>query len=275
MAFFLKFNADSKPQGVSMLISYIYLALGLWLGQVPGTTNIAGVYKGTPIFIQNAFDPQLKTFCIESISINDRPISINKKVSAIKIDFDGIDLYTPIVIKILHKTTCTPVIINPDAIFYHNVFSFAEIILTDSTLVWKTEGEKVTGSFIIEKIQFGLWQEETSYEAVGKFEGAIYTHYPKISEGSNKYRIKYVFPDGNYLYSREIDFHFYPEPVTLTPQKTKSKIFFSRSAAYKIYDPGNKVILEGSGTEADVSSLPKGSYVIYFNEEDPGWFIKE
>lgn len=260
-----------------MPISFLYLfvALGLWLGQIPGTTSKAGVYKGRPIFIQNSFDPELKEFCISEIQVNGREIAFNRKMSAIKIDFNGIDLYTPITIRILHKESCQPIIINPDAINFHSIFSFERISLTDSTLVWNSLGEKETGTFVIEKIDLGIWQEEKVISASGKFEGERYTHYPKINEGSNKYRIKYIFPDDSYIYSKEIDFHFYPEPVTLTPQKTKKMIFFSRSASYKIYDPGNKVILEGSGTDVDVSSLPTGGYVIYFNEEDPGWFVKE
>ena len=52
-------------------------------------------------------------------------------------------------------------------------------------------------------------------------------------------------------------------------------IKFSRSAQYKIYDPKDKVVLEGVGNEVDVSRLWKGEYVIYFDGKDPGTFVKE
>ncbi|MFT6865641.1 MAG: hypothetical protein ACJA08_000464 [Cyclobacteriaceae bacterium] len=245
------------------------------LGQVPGATNVAGVYQGRPIFIQNTFDPEEKDFCIKEIRVNERTIEFNMKMSAIKLDFKGLDLYAPVTIHIVHKESCRPIVINPDAIFYHSIFSFSEINMSDSTLIWKTLGEKEHGQFLIEKIDMGIWQEEAVIEASGHFESASYKHYPKIEEGSNKFRIKYLLPDGKYLYSREIDFHFYPDPVTFRPQKTDKMIFFSRTASYKVYDGGNSIVMEGIGKDVDISKLPSGSYVIYFNEDDPGLFIRE
>ncbi len=245
------------------------------LGQVPGSTSVAGVYQGRPIFIQNTFDPIEKDFCIKEIKVNERLITFNKNISAIKVDFEKVDLFAPVTIHITHKETCRPIIINPDAIFYHSIFSFSEINISDSTLTWSTLGEKEGGMFVVEKIDMGIWQEEAEVEATGSFENASYKHFPKIDEGSNKFRIKYLLPDGKYLYSREIDFHFYPDPVTFRPQKTDKMIFFSRPASFKIYDAGNTVVMDGVGKEADVSRLPRGSYVIYFNEDDPGLFIRE
>jgi hypothetical protein len=260
---------------VSFFSALVLIAMELVFAQETATTKVAGVYKGRPVFIQNTFDPISKDFCINEIRVNDMAINFNKRLSAIKVDFKGVDLYTPVTLKIAHKDSCNPIIINPDAILYHSIFSFNEIIVSDTVLIWKTAGEKEGGRFFVEKIDFGIWQEEAEVEASGTFGGATYTHYPKTEEGSNKFRIKYVFPDGQYIYSREIDFHYYPEPVTFTPQKTSKMLYFSRSATFKIYDAGNNVVMEGQGKEADVSRLPLGSYVIYFNEEDPGLFIKD
>ncbi|MFY0600684.1 MAG: hypothetical protein JXR03_13510 [Cyclobacteriaceae bacterium] len=259
---------------MSFLLYYIFFNLSVISSQVPGTTSMAGVYKGSPVFIQNSFDPVAKDFCIKEIKVNGSSVNFNTRTSAIKLDFSGVDLFAPVLINIIHKDSCNPIVINPDAIFYHSIFSFSEINISDSTLIWKTLGEKETGIFSVEKIQNGLWQEEAAIEASGRFEEASYIHYPKIEEGANKFRIKYTFPDGKYLYSREIDFHFYPEPVTFTPYKTNHMIYFSRTADYKIYDGGDNVVMEGKGKDANVSRLPRGSYVIYFNEEDPGLFIR-
>ncbi|MEO9477962.1 MAG: hypothetical protein ABJG41_20630 [Cyclobacteriaceae bacterium] len=260
---------------MSLLPTFLYLVFNLLFGQSPGSTNIAGVYQGRPIFIQNAYDPVNRDFCIKEISVNGQKMAFNPKASAVKVDFKGVDMYAPVALKITHKDSCNPIVINPDAIFYHSIFSFSEIITTDSTLIWKTLGEKESGSFVVEKIDMGLWQEEAIIEASGRFEGETYTHYPKIKEGSNKFRIKYVLPSGKHLYSREIDLHFYPKPVTFTPLKTSKMLYFSRSATFKIYDAGNNVVMEGNGKETDVSHLPTGSYVIYFNEDDPGLFVKQ
>ena len=115
-------------------------------------------------------------------------------------------------------------------------------------------------------------------EALGRYEGTQYTYFPNLEEGANKYRIRYNFPRNSwagYLFSWEVDFDHYPEPVDFKPGSAKTKVYLSRSTHYEIYDAGNKLVLEGQGTVIDVTVLRQGQYVIYFNGKDPGTFIKE
>ncbi len=202
-------------------------------------------------------------------------MSFNPKLSAIALDFDRVDLYAPVTIKIIHKDSCNPIILNPDAIFFHSTFSFKEVYLTDSILYWKAVGDKSGASYYIERYDGGIWKEVANFESKGVYAGTSYEYIPNLEEGPNKYRIKYVFPDEKYLYSREIDYHYYPEPVTFSPKRTNYLIRFSRNASYKIYDPKDSVVLEGVGTQVDVRRLWKGEYVIYFDGKDPGIFVKE
>ncbi|MEO1254488.1 MAG: sodium-dependent transporter [Bacteroidota bacterium] len=44
---------------------------------------------------------------------------------------------------------------------------------------------------------------------------------------------------------------------------------------FEIYDGNQKLVLDGQGTEIDVTVLRRGQYVIYFNGKDPGSFLKE
>ncbi|MEO9484805.1 MAG: hypothetical protein ABJG47_15200 [Ekhidna sp.] len=243
-------------------------------------TNLAGVYKGKTLFIQNPFDKADKRFCIETIYINEEYLDINYKLSAIKLDFEGFDLNTPVKIRVVHRDTlCVPVIINPEAILFHTIFRFTAVTLTDSALVWQTKGETgVGGEFEIEKLNNGIWIDQEVRESLGRYEGADYTHFPNLEEGANKYRIKYNFPRGSrvgHLYSWEVDFDHYPEPVEFTPKSAKTKVYLSRSTHYEIYDAGSKLVLDGQGTVIDVTVLRQGQYVIYFNGKDPGTFIKE
>lgn len=261
---------------MSIILILISLFYTFDISQDTSTTQLAGVYQGRTLFIQNSYDPVLKEFCVKEVMLNGQMLNLNYKSSAIKIDFKQIDVHSPVSIKILHKEACHPTIINPDAIFFHSVFSFEEIQVSDSLISWKTVGEKEGGGqYAIEYIEGGLWTEQSTIVAQGKFEGATYTHSPKVSVGSNKFRIKYIYPSGDFLYSCELDLHFYPEPVTFQPKVTNSKIIFSRRAYFQIYDAGSTQVLDGTDAEVDVSRLPRGEYVIYFDGDDPGMFTKK
>lgn len=242
-------------------------------------TNLAGVFQGNTLFIQNPFDRIDRSFCIDQIYINEKIVDTNLKLSAIKLDFDGFDLYTPVKIRLVHKDSiCKPMIINPEAILFHTIFRFTSITLTDSSLTWSTKGETGIGEFEVEKLDNGIWIDQEVKAAVGRYEGVEYTYFPNLEEGANKYRIRYNFPRGSrvgYLYSREVDFDFYPEPIEFKPKSAKTRLYLSRSTHYEIYNAGRELVLQGQGKEIDVTVLRQGQYVIYFNGKEPGTFIKE
>ena len=136
-------------------------------------TNLAGVYQGKTLFVQNPFDKSDRRFCIEKIYINEQEVDINYKLSALKIDFNGYDLYTPVKVRLVHKDSiCAPTIINPEAILFHTIFRFVDVSLTDSALVWSTKGESGVGEFEIEKLMNGVWVDQEIREALGRYEGA-------------------------------------------------------------------------------------------------------
>ncbi|MFT7238726.1 MAG: hypothetical protein ACI93L_002818 [Cyclobacteriaceae bacterium] len=238
-------------------------------------SSITGVYQGRTLFLQNPYDQDTQSYCVENIFVNERPVNFNPRQSAIKIDFKGVDIYSPVYLRFIHKDKCAPLVINPDAIAYHNSFGFQKIDLMDTLLSWESQGEKETSYYIVEKIEMGLWTEQDTIDAKGVFGGAEYEYRPILSHGPNKFRIKYIFPSGEYLNSRDIDMHFYPDEVTFRPTATDSKLFLSRGAEYKIYDGGGKLVMTGRGVEIDVTSLPSGEYVVYFDEEYPGVFRKK
>lgn len=260
---------------IAFLITFILLLqVSPGMAQETEFTHLTGVYQGKTLFIQNPYDSKSKAFCVKQISVNDRLLSLNYRVSAIKLDFPGVDLNVPVTIRIEHEAGCVPIVINPDAIFYHSMFSFREIALTDTALVWRTAGERVDSYYIIEKYENGVWFEVKRVEALGNFGEAQYAEMPEVDEGPNKFRIKYVYPSGDHLYSREIDFHYYREPVTFSPHKVKDEIKMSRTARYVIFDRGNKIVLSGEGSTIDVRQLPSGEYIVYFDDKDPGVFTK-
>lgn len=252
----------------------ILIALCAFRQEVPESelTQYTGVYRGKTLFIQNPYNQKTREFCILGVRLNNKALQTSLNISALKIDFTGIDQNVPVTISINHKQGCTPIIINPDAIAYHNVFAFKEISITDTALVWSTVGDVSAGYYLLEGYERGIWQERDTIPSKGKFGGATYVHFPRIEEGANKLRIKYNFPNGDYLYSREIDFHYYADPVTFKPYNATTELELSRVAEYDIYDAKGRLILSGIGRIIDVSKLPRGDYVIYFNQKEPAAF---
>lgn len=242
-------------------------------------TNLAGVFQGKTLFIQNPYNRESNSFCVDKVYINDQPVDINYQLSALKIDFSGYQLFSPVQISVHHADSlCRPVIINPEAVLFHTIFRFSSVVLSDSALAWTTKGEKGIGQFLVEKLENGIWIQQSEEAASGIYEGAYYEYVPLLSEGGNKFRIKYVFPSGGrakYLYSWEVEYDHYPEPITFRPKSTKSKLILSESTHYEVYDGNQKMVLSGTGNEVDVRSLRKGEYVIYFNGDDPGVFQVE
>ncbi len=243
-------------------------------------TNLAGVYQGKTLFIQNPYDRSSRTFCVEQILINGEPLILNYKLSALKLDFEGFDLYTPVNISVVHSdTVCSPIIINSEAVLFHTIFRFTSISLSDSSLSWTTKGEIGVGSFSVEKLENGFWNEKAVVEATGVYEEESYSYLPQeLEEGANKYRVRYKFPEGNrntYLYSQETDYDHYPVPVEFKPASAKTRLYLSRVTPYEIYNDSSALVLTGHGIEIDVTVLRQGRYVIYFNGKDPGTFIKE
>ncbi|MEM6831795.1 MAG: hypothetical protein AAF551_14890 [Bacteroidota bacterium] len=243
------------------------------------TTNLAGVYQGKTLFIQNPYNPQTGDYCVVAVAINNQRLTMNYRLSAIKLDFDKYELYSPVNITVYHAdTVCQPVIINSEAVLFHTIFRFSEINLTDSALTWSTKGERGIGSFEVEKLEEGFWKKLQKMDATGAYEGAGYSFFPQMDDGHNKYRVRYNYPSGSrksYLYSMEMDFDYYPEPVEFKPRSASTKLFLSRATSYEIYDAKGELALQGQGNVVDVTLLGQGKYVIYFNGKDPGTFNKQ
>lgn len=238
-------------------------------------TELVGVFQGTSLFVQNPYNQEQSNFCISDIYINRSRVDLNYESSAIILDFAKQELYTPVAIRIVSKDSlCQPVILNPDAILFHTSYKFLSVTLSDSALSWTTEGERSQGTYTIEKLLDNFWVVQDEVEAMGTFESAKYSFEPELAEGGNKYRIKYEFGNGWYLYSEEVDYDFYPEPVSFSPYDVKDRITLSRFTPYEIYNQDSEMILSGTGLEIDVRSLIPGEYVIFFNGKDPGSFKK-
>lgn len=259
----------------NIIILLILIAPNLVSAQTD-TTSITGVYKGHPLYIQNKYDVKYDEFCIEEVYVNNKVRRLNLNLSAIKLNFKGVDLFTPVSVRVIHGDSCTVRFVNPDAILYHSSFKFDSLSLNDSIMHWYTKGDRRDGLFIVEKLQNeDYWEEVKRIRAKGRFDGAQYVYFPEHEAGGNKYRIRYELPNGRFLYSKELEFSFYPEPITFSPKVVQDEIILSRSSVYEILDSGGNVILRGQGDEIPLRLLKPGDYSIVLEGQTAETFIKK
>lgn len=240
------------------------------------TTSLTGVYKGHSLYIQNSYEVKYDAFCIEDIYINKKIQRLNLNLSAIKVNFKGVDLFTPVSVQVVHGDSCKIRIVNPEAVLYHTSFKFDSLYLNDSIMHWYTKGDKRDGMFIVEKLHNeDYWEEVKRIRAKGRFDGAQYVYFPEHEAGGNKFRIRYELPNGRFLYSKEMEFSYYPDPITFSPKVVQDEIILSRSSIYEIMDSGGNVILRGQGDEIPLRLLKPGDYSIVLEGQPAETFIKK
>ncbi|MFT7036563.1 MAG: hypothetical protein ACJA2S_005095 [Cyclobacteriaceae bacterium] len=226
-------------------------------------TVLSGVYQGQSLYIQNPYLISEGNYCINTISINKQKLHLSSQLSAVKLNFEKIILFTPIIIAIQHKENCKPKFINPEAILYHSSFKFDSLAVNNSLIKWHSKGEKLEGLYGIEQLNGSGWQVINTIKSKGQFEGTSYVYYPKFDQGGNRFRIKYSLPNNRYIYSDEVELFYFAEPITFSPKSVTDNMTLSTYAAYIILDSNKNIILSGSGVIIPLKKLKKGDYFIY------------
>jgi|TARA_B110000046_G_C12980565_1_gene393112 hypothetical protein len=259
-----------------IIISWALILINAFQVDPEYSTEYIGVHRGNSLFIQNPYRKVSSDYCITKIDLNGKSLNLNYQLSALILDFNQIDLFSPVSVKIFSKDSlCKPIVINPDAIFYHSNFSFNKIDVSDTLLEWETQGEHGKGNYSIEKLSEGLWEQIDEVKSKSKFEEAIYGITPLLVPGANKFRIRYDFNEDKYLYSQEFDFEYYPSPVSFQINDSKELLKLSRKAHFEIFDAGSTLVMEGDGIVINISKLKEGDYVIYFDGIAPTGFSKK
>ncbi len=225
-------------------------------------TAITGVNKGQSLYIQNPYNKDSSEFCINEVTVNDKRINLNLRLSALKINFDKKNLFTPVTIVVKHKEYCKPRIVNPEVILYHSSFKFDSLFLNDSLLTWHTKGDRRGGVYKVERLEEDYWEVLKRQRAKGYFEGAEYVFFTDNKADGNIYRIKYELPSGRFLYSQEMEFFYYPTDITFSPSEVTNEIILSIKAPYVITNEYGKELMRGNAKIIPVGMLKAGEYFI-------------
>lgn len=173
-----------------------------------GEISITGKYQGNNLYVQNPFATDRSSYCTERVFVNDKLVLTNPVVSAFEIDLSHLPLGTPISIRIFHKDGCVPMIVNPQAIATDDGFRFLTFIVEGENLKWITTNESGSCHFYIERLEEDSWVEVADIPAKGQPANNFYKLPALHLEGFNTYRIRFVQPEGEVVYSSETTYQY-------------------------------------------------------------------
>jgi len=237
---------------------------------------ISGVYRGKDIYVQNPYFSAEGSFCIASISLNDRLIIDSPSSSAVKIDLSGFAIDAPISILIHHHSTCLPKILNPEVLNAGSVFKFIQITADDASISWVTTGEMPgDGAYVLTMLKLDGWIPISIIDGKGNLDNNQYSVGIKHYAGDNRFRLNYKY-NGKETMSDEFEFYSELEPITYYPDgNVYNMISLSRVTDYVIKNYEGEILLKGIGQDINVEPLPYGEFTLILENREEVIFRPE
>lgn len=242
---------------------FLLLSLTLSASLSFADLEIAGVYQGKNLYVQNPFTSNMKDYCTQEVFVNDVRMMSSVNASAYEIDLSFLPINEPVLVRITHKNDCSPKILNPQVVKIKTTFSFNSINLSDNSVAWSAKNEKPRGRYFIERFEFNLWRivGETYSAETDKYMVSL-----NHNSGLNKYRLKYMEENGNILYSEIQEYDSKLAPLEFYPIRVTDLLYLSRETDYEILDKYGNVIKKGVKKEIDLTDFPSDIY--YLNADN-------
>ena len=219
---------------------------------------INGIYQGKDLYVKNPFSDDGAGFCVFEVIVNGETTKDEINSSAFAIDFNilGINSGEDLEVIIRHKSGCSPLVLNPEAIKPHSTFKVADIDVSKNILSWTTTNESGPLPYIVEQFRWNKWVKAGEVQGNGK--GGDYQFKLEPYSGENKVRIKQVDYTDQPRYSDAVEYNPNISKVDFSPkQKVESEIKFTQPTRYEIFDIYGNLVETGYGSSVDVSNLKR------------------
>ncbi|SMG48764.1 hypothetical protein SAMN05661096_03516 [Marivirga sericea] len=227
-----------------------------------------GFYHGENIFVRNPYLGQDAGFCIEQIYLNGKLLVENPEISAFEIDMESLELDTRVVIRIVHQNDCQPELANPEVIEADLKFSWLKIYVDENQIIWITTKEAEEGFYIVEKQMDDDWMPLDTV----KTKGGIFINQHSVEldhlKGDNLYRVQYHDPKLDVNYSESFNFYSDKEEISHAIDEDKWIIEFTQEVSYLLYNDNSRIIKRNKGVSCDISKLPKGQYMVKYDNKE-------
>ena len=161
---------DSIAPNHMRLILIAFAAL-FSLTSTAGVIVLEGNYQGKNLFIQNSFSEAGVGFCVFEVTVNDQIATDEINSSAFEVDMNnfGLKVGDPVIVKVMHKDGCTPVVLNPEVLRPKSTFDIVQQnISSDGKYVWTATNETGQLPYIVEQKRWNKWVKVGEVMGVGK-----------------------------------------------------------------------------------------------------------
>ncbi|HNW96891.1 MAG TPA: hypothetical protein PKK00_00605 [Bacteroidales bacterium] len=252
------------------IIAIAFLIFSYVLGFAQDSLVFKGHYSGKNLYVLNPSCGKDTIFTVSKVLVNREPTKDEIKSNSFEIDFSLLDLNNDenVEIKIFYKSGCKPKIINPEVLQSLSTFSFMNTKADKAgKITWNVKGE-VFSAFTVEQFRWNKWVTVAEIENTDTVKKNNYAYDSKPHFGLNTFRISHTDEKGNIVYSKQIKFKIPTiKEVFISALKVTDVITFSSETAYEIFDDKGKFIMDGTGTQVNISDLSKGKYSVNYDNK--------
>ncbi len=246
-----------------------YLLLFLSINTQAQQLALKGVYRGRDLFIQNPYNSQNKSFCVQSVSLNGKTVISSPNSSALSIDLSAFSLNDSISLVIFHYDECLPKILNPRVLQPGIGFSMVLPTADNSSVSWITTGEQEKNAYFeLDKMLLDGWKTIEKIEAKGDIDNNQYSIGVVHYSGENQFRLHYI-SNSNSIYSNIFEFYSSADPISFYPADEVDEIIsLSKATDYEIKDIDGKVYMKGYALDIFVRELKPGEYILVIENRE-------
>jgi len=238
--------------------------------------TLNGVYRGRDLYIQNPYNNKKGTYCVQSISVNNRTVSTSPNASALTVDLSGFSLNDSIAIIVFHYADCSPKILNPRVLQPGGGFSIIQTSADNASVSWITNGEQDKDAYYeLERLNLAGWEVLMKIEAKGDIDNNQYSIGVVHYAGQNEFRVHYVSKSSS-SYSEIFDFYSTADPISFYPiDEVDELISLSKATEFKIKDDDGNVYKKGYALDIFVQDLKPGEYILEIENREEVFFKPE
>ncbi len=242
-----------------------------------GELTVSGTYQGKNIFVKNPYSGGAG-FCVTEVTVNGKTTTDEIQQSSFEIDLAALQLVIgqAVSIKLVHKDDCKPSVVNPEDLkprATFDVVSGSMKVTKDGKFVWTTKNETGKLKFIVEQKRWNKWVKVAEVEGKGTPDQHYYEVKYSPYSGENLIRVKQVDVTGPRV-SENCKYRSMTPVITFKQDPKSGEITFSADTKYEVFDTFGNIVLQGSGSSVDISSLKKGTYYINYDNKTGDKFTK-
>jgi len=251
----------------------LFLILGFFSPRLSADEMVfRGVYQGKDLYIMNPMLERGLDYCVTKVLINDMVYDEVINSSAFRISFEavGLEFGEAYEIVLKHKSNCKPTLVNPEVLKPLSTFKIVDIKLGYNDLLrFTTDNESGKLKFIVEEFRWERWMKAGEVDGRGGPGQNSYSVRVYPYSGENQFRIYQIDHMMKKNISDTIVINYEKDPVDVLSKmkRVKNKIEFSAETKYVIINQYGEVVVDGFGSEIDVSELSKGDYFLNFENE--------